>query len=178
MVVGLRLAASLSTAFALRLVAMEAATKLATVAMIGFRAALALVGGPVGLAVSGRHRVDETGIRPRCRRQGRPRPCAGIERGQGRAGIDGQGGGRQQRGADADGIHLSFHPATGNRQREHLPICKKSCASVRLAGSGISFPVSARRCRMNCIAHGRLLIKANSRPQNILKPIQAGHEIS
>ena len=51
MVVGLRLAASLSTAFALRLVAMEAATKLATVAMIGFRAALALVGGPVGLAV-------------------------------------------------------------------------------------------------------------------------------
>jgi phage-related minor tail protein len=51
MVVGLRLAASLSTAFALRLVAMEAATKLATVAMIGFRAALALVGGPVGLAI-------------------------------------------------------------------------------------------------------------------------------
>lgn len=51
MIVGLRLAASLSTTFALRLVAMEAATKLATVAMIGFRAALALVGGPVGLAV-------------------------------------------------------------------------------------------------------------------------------
>ena len=51
MVVGLRLAASLSTAFAIQLVAMEAATKLATVAMIGFRAALALVGGPVGLAV-------------------------------------------------------------------------------------------------------------------------------
>lgn len=51
MVVGLRLAASLSMTFALRLVAMEAATKLATVAMIGFRAALALVGGPVGLAI-------------------------------------------------------------------------------------------------------------------------------
>lgn len=51
MVVGLRLAASLSTAFAIQLVAMEAATKLATVAMIGFRAALALVGGPVGLAI-------------------------------------------------------------------------------------------------------------------------------
>jgi lambda family phage tail tape measure protein len=45
------LAASLSTAFALRLVAVEAATKLATIAMVGLRSALALVGGPVGLAI-------------------------------------------------------------------------------------------------------------------------------
>jgi tape measure domain-containing protein len=51
MVVGLRLAASLSTAFAVQLVVMEGATKLAIIAMIGFRAALALVGGPVGLAI-------------------------------------------------------------------------------------------------------------------------------
>lgn len=51
MIFGLRMAASLSTAFALRLVAVEAATKLATLAMVGFRTALMLVGGPVGLAV-------------------------------------------------------------------------------------------------------------------------------
>jgi lambda family phage tail tape measure protein len=51
MIFGLRMAASLSTAFALRLVAVEAATKLASLAMIGFRTALMLVGGPVGLAV-------------------------------------------------------------------------------------------------------------------------------
>ncbi|PCH98216.1 MAG: hypothetical protein COB76_07250, partial [Alphaproteobacteria bacterium] len=51
MIFGLRMAASLSTAFALRLVAVEAATKLASLAMVGFRTALMLVGGPVGLAV-------------------------------------------------------------------------------------------------------------------------------
>ncbi len=51
MIFGLRMAASLSTAFALRLVAVEAATKLASLAMLGFRTALMLVGGPIGLAV-------------------------------------------------------------------------------------------------------------------------------
>jgi lambda family phage tail tape measure protein len=51
LIVGLRMANSISTAFAVRLVAVEAATKLATLAMVGFRSALMLVGGPVGLAV-------------------------------------------------------------------------------------------------------------------------------
>lgn len=51
MAVGLQMAASLSTAFAARLVAVEAATQLATIAMVGLRAALAFVGGPVGLAI-------------------------------------------------------------------------------------------------------------------------------
>lgn len=51
LIVGLHMANSLSTAFAIRLVAVEAATKLATLAMVGFRSALMLVGGPVGLAV-------------------------------------------------------------------------------------------------------------------------------
>jgi tape measure domain-containing protein len=51
MAVGLQLASSLSTGFAMRLVAVEAATRLATLAMVGFRAALAFVGGPVGLAI-------------------------------------------------------------------------------------------------------------------------------
>ena len=51
LIVGLHMANSLSTAFAVRLVAVEAATKLATLAMVGFRSALMLVGGPVGLAV-------------------------------------------------------------------------------------------------------------------------------
>ncbi len=45
------MAKALSTVFAIRLVAVEAATKLATLAMVGFRSALMLVGGPVGLAV-------------------------------------------------------------------------------------------------------------------------------
>ena len=51
LIVGLHMANSISTAFAIRLVAVEAATKLATLAMVGFRSALMLVGGPVGLAV-------------------------------------------------------------------------------------------------------------------------------
>lgn len=51
LIVGLQMANSISTAFAIRLVAVEAATKLATLAMVGFRSALMLVGGPVGLAV-------------------------------------------------------------------------------------------------------------------------------
>lgn len=51
LIVGLHMANSISTAFAVRLVAVEAATKLATLAMVGFRSALMLVGGPVGLAV-------------------------------------------------------------------------------------------------------------------------------
>lgn len=51
LVFGLQLANTLSTGFAIRLVAVEAATKLATIAMVGFRAALMLVGGPVGVAV-------------------------------------------------------------------------------------------------------------------------------
>ncbi len=51
MVVGLKMASSLSTTFALRLVAVEAATKLASLAMLGFRSALLLVGGPIGLAI-------------------------------------------------------------------------------------------------------------------------------
>lgn len=51
LIVGLHMANSLSTAFAIRLVAVEAATKLATLAMVGFRSALMLVGGPLGLAV-------------------------------------------------------------------------------------------------------------------------------
>ena len=51
LIVGLHMANSISTAFAVRLVAMEAATKLATLAMVGFRSVLMLVGGPVGLAV-------------------------------------------------------------------------------------------------------------------------------
>ena len=49
--VGLKMATTLSTGFALRLVALEAASKLAAVALMGLRGALALVGGPVGLAV-------------------------------------------------------------------------------------------------------------------------------
>jgi len=51
MAVGLQLASSLSAGFALRLVAVEAATQLATIAMVGLRAALAFIGGPVGLAI-------------------------------------------------------------------------------------------------------------------------------
>ena len=51
LIVGLHMANSISTAFAIRLVAVESATKLATLAMVGFRSALMLVGGPVGLAV-------------------------------------------------------------------------------------------------------------------------------
>lgn len=51
LIVGLHMANSISTAFVIRLVAVEAATKLATLAMVGFRSALMLVGGPVGLAV-------------------------------------------------------------------------------------------------------------------------------
>jgi lambda family phage tail tape measure protein len=51
LIVGLHMANSISTAFAVRLVAVEAAFRLATLAMVGFRSALMLVGGPVGLAV-------------------------------------------------------------------------------------------------------------------------------
>ena len=49
--VGLKMAASVSTGFALRLVALEAASKVASVALMGLRGALTLVGGPLGLAV-------------------------------------------------------------------------------------------------------------------------------
>ena len=51
LVFGLQLANTLSTGFAARLIAVEGATKLASIAMIGFRSALMLVGGPVGVAV-------------------------------------------------------------------------------------------------------------------------------
>ena len=51
LIFGLQLANTLSTGFAARLIAVEAATKLASIAMIGFRSALMLVGGPVGVAV-------------------------------------------------------------------------------------------------------------------------------
>ena len=49
--VGLKMATSLSTGFAFRLVALEAASKVATVAMMSLRGALMLLGGPLGLAV-------------------------------------------------------------------------------------------------------------------------------
>lgn len=51
LIFGLRLANTLSTGFAARLIAVEAASKLASIAMLGFRSALMLVGGPVGVAV-------------------------------------------------------------------------------------------------------------------------------
>ena len=51
LIFGLQMANSLSTGFAARLIAVEGATKLASIAMIGFRSALMLVGGPVGVAV-------------------------------------------------------------------------------------------------------------------------------
>ena len=51
LVFGLQLANTLSTGFAARLIAVEGATKLASIAIIGFRSALMLVGGPVGVAV-------------------------------------------------------------------------------------------------------------------------------
>jgi lambda family phage tail tape measure protein len=51
LIFGLQLANTLSTGFAVRLIAVEAASKLASIAMIGFRSALMLVGGPVGVAV-------------------------------------------------------------------------------------------------------------------------------
>lgn len=47
----LRSVAQVSTGVAVQFAIMEGATKLATVAMVGFRTALAFVGGPVGLAV-------------------------------------------------------------------------------------------------------------------------------
>ena len=47
----LRLAAELSSGLAVRLAVLQGATQLATVAMVGFRTALAFIGGPVGLAV-------------------------------------------------------------------------------------------------------------------------------
>jgi len=51
LIFGLQMANSLATGFAARLIAVEGATKLASIAMIGFRSALMLVGGPVGVAV-------------------------------------------------------------------------------------------------------------------------------
>jgi len=51
LIFGLQMANTLSTGFAARLIAVEGATKLASIAMIGFRSALMLVGGPVGVAV-------------------------------------------------------------------------------------------------------------------------------
>lgn len=53
MVVGFRMAASISTLFAARLVAVSAATRIAALSMAGLKAALAFLGGPVGLAVLG-----------------------------------------------------------------------------------------------------------------------------
>jgi tape measure domain-containing protein len=50
-IVGLKAVADLSTGLAVRLAVLQGATSLATVAMRGFGAALAFVGGPVGLAV-------------------------------------------------------------------------------------------------------------------------------
>ncbi len=48
-IVGLRLMAGISTTAAIKMVALEGATKLATVAMMGLRGVLNLLGGPTGL---------------------------------------------------------------------------------------------------------------------------------
>ena len=48
-IVGLRLMAGISTTAAIKMVALEGATKLATVAMMGLRGVLTLLGGPTGL---------------------------------------------------------------------------------------------------------------------------------
>lgn len=53
MVVGLRMAASISTLFAAKIIAVSTAARIASISMTGLKAALAFLGGPVGLAVLG-----------------------------------------------------------------------------------------------------------------------------
>ena len=49
LIIGLRLVSSLSAGTAAKIILLESASKLATVAMLGLKRALALVGGPAGL---------------------------------------------------------------------------------------------------------------------------------